>query len=67
MSQTIVSNYKVILGKSRKNCGKRRKCWLLAFSPFPTFSIFQKLFTNRNCLVNGLYEPYGSEVTKLKR
>ena len=21
---------------SRKNCGKRRKCWLSAFSPFPT-------------------------------
>ena len=23
-------------GKGRKHSGKRRKCWLLAFSPFPT-------------------------------
>ena len=23
-------------GKVRKHCGKRRKCWLPAFSPFPT-------------------------------
>ena len=22
--------------KDRKQCGKRRKCWLPAFSPFPT-------------------------------
>ena len=27
---------KVCLGMSRKHCGKRRKCWLPAFSPFPT-------------------------------
>ena len=27
---------------SRKHCGKRRKCWLSAFSPFPT--MFQKAF-----------------------
>ena len=24
------------MGKRRKHCGKRRKCWLTAFSPFPT-------------------------------
>ena len=24
------------LGKRRKPCGERRKCWLLAISPFPT-------------------------------
>ena len=23
-------------GMIRKHCGKRRKCWLPAFSPFPT-------------------------------
>ena len=28
--------------KSRKLCGKRRKCWLPAFSPFPT--VFSKAF-----------------------
>ena len=27
--------------KSRKHCGKRRKCWFPAFSSFP--SVFQKL------------------------
>ena len=26
----------ILVGKSRKHCGKSRKCWLLAFSPFPT-------------------------------
>ena len=30
------------LGKGRKHCGKRRKCWLPAFSPFPT--VFSKGF-----------------------
>ena len=29
-------------GKGRKHCGKRRKCWLPAFSPFPT--MFSKAF-----------------------
>ena len=28
--------------KSRKHCGKKRKCWLPAFSPFPT--MFSKAF-----------------------
>ena len=23
------------IGKGRKHCGKMRKCWLPAFSPFP--------------------------------
>ena len=31
--------------KSRKPCGKRRKCWLPAFSPFPT--MFVKDFYSR--------------------
>ena len=25
----------ICFGKGRKHCGKRRKCWLPAFSPFP--------------------------------
>ena len=29
-------------GNGRKHCGKRRKCWLPAFSPFPT--MFSKGF-----------------------
>ena len=32
-------------GKGRKHCGKRRKCWLPAFSPFPT--MFSKGFLYR--------------------
>ena len=32
-------------GKSRKDCGKRRKCWLPAFSPFPT--MLSKAFLSR--------------------
>ena len=33
---------KFVFGKSRKHRGKRRKCWLPAFSPFPT--MFSKDF-----------------------
>ena len=38
----------------KKHCGKRRKCWLPAFSPFPT--MFSKAFffgvvKSRDCLV----------------
>ena len=29
-------NGDLYLGQERKHCGKRRKCWLPAFSPFPT-------------------------------
>ena len=35
-------NDKICLGKDRKHCGKRRKCWLPAFSPF--LSVFSKGF-----------------------
>ena len=32
--------------KGRKHCGKRRKCWLPAFSPFPTMvSPFPTIFS----------------------
>ena len=30
------SKTQICSGKGRKHCGKRRKCWLPAFSPFPT-------------------------------
>ena len=30
----------ICFGNGRKHCGRRRKCWSLAFSPFPT--ILQK-------------------------
>ena len=32
----VNENLKFGLGKGRKHYGKRRKCWLPAFSPFPT-------------------------------
>ena len=40
--------------KRRKHCGKRRKCWLPAFSPFPT--MFSKGFLlrvvySRECVI----------------
>ena len=38
----VTQKLKFALGKGRKYCGKRRKCWIPAFSPFPT--IFSKGF-----------------------
>ena len=29
-------NGRICAGQDRKHCGKRRKCWLPAFSSFPT-------------------------------
>ena len=37
--------FEICIWKSRKHCGKRRKCWLPAFSPFPT--MFSKAFFSR--------------------
>ena len=39
-------------GKGRKYCGKRRKCWLPAFSPFPTMfskGLFPRVVKSRDC------------------
>ena len=38
-------NIEICNGKGRKHCGKWRKCWLPAFSPFPT--MFSKAFCLR--------------------
>ena len=48
--QTTVKQYAPDLSiqgakKKKKDCGKRRKCWLPAFSPFPT--MFSKGFLHR--------------------
>ena len=40
----MTQKLKFVLKKSRKYCGKRRKCWLPAFSPFPT--MFSKVFSS---------------------
>ena len=54
-------------GKGRKNCGKRRKCWLPAFSPFPT--VFSKgyclrVIKSRDCVVKS-QTPFFQNVANL--
>ena len=47
------SKVEVCYGMSRKYCGKRRKCWMPAFSPFPTLSskgVFLNPLPNDNFL-----------------
>ena len=42
---------------SRKQCGKRRKCWLPAFSPFPTMfseTVFFRLVKSQDLVVKSL-------------
>ena len=43
-------------GNCRKHCGKRRNCWLPAFSPFPTMfskGFFLRVVKSRDCVVMG--------------
>ena len=48
------SKFEIYVGKSSKQCGeKRRKCWLPAFSPFPTMfseAFFSSDVKSRNCV-----------------
>ena len=47
------SKFKICLGK-RRHCGKRRKCWLPAFSPFLTMfskGFFPKVIESRDCVL----------------
>ena len=46
-----------VLGTVENIAGKRRKCWLPAFSPFPTMfskGFFPRIVKSRDCLVMGL-------------
>ena len=48
------SDIEICIWKSRKHCGKRRKCWLPAFSPFSAvFSkgLFSRGVKSRDCVV----------------
>ena len=50
----LAEKIEICFGKGRKHCGKRRKCWLPAFSPFPT--VFSEGFyfrdvKSRDCMV----------------
>ena len=53
--------------KGGKHCGKRRKCWLLAFSPFPTMfskGFFARILKSRDCVVNISQETAVNPLTK---
>ena len=44
----------ICVGKDRKLCGKTRKCWLPAFSPFPTMfskGFFLKVVKMGDCVL----------------
>ena len=44
----------ILFGKGRKYCGKREKCWLPAFFPFPTMfskGFFFRVVTSPDCVV----------------
>ena len=50
----VTKKVEICFGKGRKHCGKRRKCWFPAFSPFP--AMFSKGFypwgtKSRECAV----------------
>ena len=52
----LTKKFEICVGKRRKHSGKKRKCWLPTFSPFPT--IFSKIFfsrgvKSRDCVVKG--------------
>ena len=44
----------ILVGMDRKHCRKGRKCWLPAFSPFPTMiskAFFSRFAKTRDCVV----------------
>ena len=46
--------FEICFGKRRKHCGKRRKCWLPAFFPFPTMfseGFHLRVVKSRDCVV----------------
>ena len=50
----VAEKLKFVLGKVEKHCGKRRKCWLPAFSPFPTMfskEFYFRVVKSRDCIV----------------
>ena len=55
----LAEKLKFVLGRvEKKHCGKRRKCWLPAFSPFPTMvskGFFPSVVKGRDCVVKSLF------------
>ena len=54
------SKFEICFGKSRKHVGKRRKCWLPAFSPFFQNVLRSLLSQGRGCVVkcSETYHPH---------
>ena len=50
--------------KIKKRCGKRRKCWLPTFSPFPTMFSFL-LMSNHIIQTTGIFHVSPSNALKL--
>ena len=53
----VNENLKFILWKGGKPCGKRRKCWLPAFYPFPIMFLngsFFRVIKSQYCVVKSL-------------
>ena len=49
----VTKNNEIYFGKGRKHCGKRKKCWLPAFSPFPTMfskGSFFRVVKSQDCV-----------------
>ena len=59
----------ICLGKGRKDYGKRRKCFLPAFSPFPKMSLeafFPWVLESQDCVVKDCVDnsPSSKELSK---
>ena len=57
----VTQTKKFFFGMGRKLCGKRRKCWSPAFSPFPTMfskGLFFRVVKSLDCVVMG-YRTFG--------
>ena len=54
MTKWMWLNHWNCIAKGTNNCGKRRKCWLPAFSPFPTMfseGFFPRVIKSWDCVV----------------
>ena len=49
------AKFEICVWKGIKHCGNRRKCWLPAFSPFPSMFLkgFLKVVKSMECVVKG--------------
>ena len=62
------SKFEICFGKAKKHFGKRRKCWLPAFSPVPKIfskASFLSVVKSMGCMGKGKYEAVQQGVTYL--